>query len=72
MNEFAGYLKDVNTGAVIGVQRKSTLVEIENSNRTQIKLHRMHLIQWEILTIAEGEKAKGINQKQKPGRKPQN
>lgn len=59
MEEFAGYLRDLRNskGVIIGVQRKSTLIEIETSNKTQLKLGRKHLIQFEVLSPSEGKKA---------------
>lgn len=59
MSEYAGYLKNVKTGSIIGVQRKSTLVEYERQNQQLKKRGDEHLIEWEVYEKEEQQKKPG-------------
>ena len=54
MAEFEGYLRDLETGAIIGVSRKNTLIHYENENKNLIKSGEKHLIRFEVMSSDEG------------------
>jgi len=54
MAEFEGFLRDLETGAIIGVQKKSTLIHYENENKNLIKSGDKHLIRFEVMASDEG------------------
>jgi len=49
MADYAGYVKDVSTGAIIGISKKSLLDELERNNQELIKQRKTHLITHEIV-----------------------
>ena len=49
MADYAGYVKDLKTGAIIGISKKSLLDEIERNNQKLIKQRKTHLIEHEVL-----------------------
>jgi hypothetical protein len=54
MSEYAGYVKDLKTGAILGIMSKASLTEIERNNQLLIKKRDEHLIQFEVLSQKEG------------------
>ena len=49
MADYAGYVKDLKTGAIIGISKKSLLDEIERNNQKLIKQRKTHLIEHDVL-----------------------
>lgn len=56
-SEYAGFIKDVNTGAILGMTKQSSLNEIETNNQQLIKRNQKHLITHIVLGKDEGIKA---------------
>lgn len=84
MSDYAGYVKDLKTGNVLGIQRKSSLEEIEMNNIELIKRKKEHMIQFKVLDheeimeylksvgrifIPKSVKVNPVEVKKKPGRK---
>jgi hypothetical protein len=57
MSEHAGFIKDVKTGAILGLSRKSSIEQIAMNNQDLIKRGQKHLIEYEVLGEEEGQKA---------------
>ena len=53
MNDYAGYIQDLKTKNVLGIQRKSSLEEIEMNNNELIKRKKEHMIQFKVLNHEE-------------------
>jgi len=56
-SEYAGYIKDLKTGAILGILRKSSLEQIAMDNQEVIKRGQKHSIEFEVLSESEGLKA---------------
>ena len=48
-NEFAGYVKDLKTGAILGISNKRCLQQIAMDNQELIKRGQKHAIEYEVL-----------------------
>ena len=53
MSDYAGYIKDLKTGNVLGIQRRSSIEQVEMENIALIKQKKEHLIKFKVLSNDE-------------------
>ena len=65
MSDYAGYIKDLKSGNILGIQRRSSIEQVEMENMALIKQRKEHLIKFKVLTSDEViEYLKGIHKPQ--------
>lgn len=56
-SDYAGFVKDLKTGAILGISNMRCLEEIAMNNQELVKRGEKRAIEFEVLSAIEGEKA---------------
>ena len=54
--EYAGYVKDLKSGGILGISNKRCLSEIAFNNQELVKRNQKHAIEFEVLNDEDGQR----------------